>query len=212
MLSYSDYLQEMAYPKSFNMEEFKTIPSFKKRLEYANTHLKKIASGSARTIFQIDDEKVLKLAKNKKGIAQNEVETDLYLQNFDILARVFDFDDDNYTWLEMELAKKTTKGRFKKLLGFTVEDVWNYLFNLRIQYNLKGKTRFDSIKELPDGLDEQPFIQELMDVVMSYDFIVPGDFGRISTYGEVDRNGEPQIVIIDFGLTNGVYDNFYSRV
>ncbi len=208
-----ELLQEMAYPSSFNMEHFKSLTSFKKRLEYANTHLpRKIASGSARTIFQIDDEKVLKVAKNNKGYHQNEVEEDFYLQGFGIIAKVYDFDQENHTYLEMELAKKVTKKRFKQLVGLSLEDVWNYLYNLRIQYNLKGRSRYDTIKELPEDIDENFFIQELMDIVLSYDMVVPGDFGRESTYGEVIRDGKPAIVIVDFGLTNSVYDDFYKRV
>ena len=208
-----ELLQEMAYPKSFNMEEFKSLTSFKKRLEYANTHLpRKLGSGSSRTIFQIDDEKVLKLAHNKKGFAQNEVEEDFYLQGFDIIAKVYDFDQDNHTYLEMELAKKITKKRFKQLVGVSLEDVWNYLYNFRIQYNLKGVSRYDRIKEVPEGIEENPFVQELKDIVLSYDMMVPGDFGRESTYGEVMRDGNPTVVIIDFGLTNSVYDDFYKKV
>lgn len=208
-----ELIQEMAYPKSFNMEEFKSLTSFKKRLEYANTHLpRKIASGSARTVFQIDDEKVLKLAKNNKGFAQNQIEEDFYLQGFDIIAKVFDFDEDNHTYLEMELAKKITKKRFKQLVGVSLEDVWNYLYNLRIQYNLTGVSRYDRIKEVPEDIEENSFIQELKDIVLSYDMVVPGDFGRESTYGEVMRDGQPTVVIIDFGLTNSVYDDFYKRV
>jgi hypothetical protein len=208
-----ELIQEMAYPKTFNMEEFKNIKSFKKRLEYSNTHLpRKLGSGSARTVFQIDDEKVLKLAHNNKGYHQNQIEEDFYLQGFDIIAKVFDFDEDNHTYLEMELAKKITKKRFKQLVGVSLEDVWNYLYNLRIQYNLTGVSRYDRIKEVPEDIEENSFIQELKDIVLSYDMQVPGDFGRESTYGEVMRDGQPTVVIIDFGLTNRVYDDFYKRV
>lgn len=208
------FLQEMAYPSSFNMEEFKSLTTFAARLRYADTHLQKMASGSARTIFQIDNEKVLKLAKNKKGIAQNTIESDFYLQGFDCIAKVYDFDEENNTFLEMELAKKLTPNRFKQLLGFTTQDVWDYLYNLKIQYNLKGRSKYDKVKEIKniEVLEESNFIEELRDVVLSYDMVVPGDFGRISSYGEVLREGTPQVVIIDFGLTNTVYDDFYKRV
>lgn len=212
MLSFKQ-IQEMAYPSSFDMTHFKSIPSFRGRLEYANTHLKKLGSGSARTIFQIDNEKVLKLAKNKKGIAQNEVESDFYLQHYDCVARVYDREENNQ-WIEMELPKKVSSKRFKQLLRFSVDDVWNYLYNLKIKYNLKGKNRYDVMRDIPniEELEESNFIQELQDMVLSFDLMVPGDFGRESTYGEVIRNGEPTIVIIDFGLTNTVYDDFYKRV
>lgn len=212
-MKFQELLQEMAYPKSFNLDELKSLKSFKKRVEYANTHLpRKIASGSARTIFQIDDEKVLKLAHNNKGYHQNEVEEDFYLQGFDIIAKVYDFDQENHTYLEMELAKKVTKKRFKQLVGISLEDVWNYLYNLKIQYNLRGVSKYDRVKEIPEDIEENVFVQELKDIVLSYDMMVPGDFGRESTYGEVIRDGKPAIVIVDFGLTNSVYDDFYKRV
>jgi hypothetical protein len=54
----------------------------------------------------IDNQKVIKIAKNKKGLAQNSVEAEAYIQNYDIVARVFDTDRNDF-WVEMELAKKS---------------------------------------------------------------------------------------------------------
>jgi hypothetical protein len=34
--------------------------------------------------------------------------------------------------------------------------------------------------------------------------------GRLNSYGLVNRNGVDDIVIIDFGLTNDIYDTYYS--
>ena len=65
---------EEAYPESFNMETFKSLRNHAERNRYAAEHLQKIAAGSSRIVYKIDDEKVLKLAKNDKGIAQNETE------------------------------------------------------------------------------------------------------------------------------------------
>jgi mRNA-degrading endonuclease RelE of RelBE toxin-antitoxin system len=61
------------YPTSWSIEEFKKLNSFNARIKYCNQHLTRISSGSSRVVYKIDDEKVLKLAKNKKGLAQNEV-------------------------------------------------------------------------------------------------------------------------------------------
>jgi len=82
------------YPSSFNMEEFKTLRSYSARVRYCETHLQRIAAGTARVVFKIDNEKVLKLAKNQKGLAQNEVEIS-YSQYNDlehVLARTFDYE------------------------------------------------------------------------------------------------------------------------
>lgn len=63
-------IKEMTYPETFNMEEFKSISRFASRIKYCETHLQRISSGSGRIVYKIDDEKVLKLAKNPKGVAQ----------------------------------------------------------------------------------------------------------------------------------------------
>ena len=71
---YMKIIDEMAYPVSFNMAEFKMLTTFVERIRYCQTRLQRISSGSARIVYKIDNEKVLKLAKNRKGIAQNEAE------------------------------------------------------------------------------------------------------------------------------------------
>ena len=122
-------IEEMAYPASFTMEELKKLNSFAQRIRYCNQHLNKINSGSGRIIYQIDDKKVLKLAKNRKGIAQNSVEAEGYIQNYDIVSKVFDTDDDD-TFVEMELARKVTPTIFRNVVGFDFKYIYPYLHNL----------------------------------------------------------------------------------
>ena len=90
-------MNEMAYPDSFNMETFKSLTSYQKRIQYCRQHLQRIAEGSSRIAFKIDDTKVLKLAKNGRGLIQNEGEADLGYNNyyFTCLAEVFEFDEKN---------------------------------------------------------------------------------------------------------------------
>ena len=71
---YMKIIDEMAYPVSFNMDEFKMLKTFAARIKYCQARLQRISSGSSRIVYKIDNEKVLKLAKNRKGIAQNEAE------------------------------------------------------------------------------------------------------------------------------------------
>jgi hypothetical protein len=56
----------------FSLDEMVAQRTFKKRLEYCKNMLGEPADkGSSRIVFDIDDETVLKLAKNRKGIEQN---------------------------------------------------------------------------------------------------------------------------------------------
>ena len=68
---------EEDYPSSFDMERFKSLTSFNARIKYCEEHLQRLGSGSSRIVYKIDDKKVLKLAKNKKGISQNGTEIGL---------------------------------------------------------------------------------------------------------------------------------------
>jgi len=207
MVTFKKYLKEMAYPTNFSFEEFKNIKSYADKLKYANERLQKIASGSARVVYKVDDQKVLKIAKNKKGLAQNSVESEHYLQNYDIIARVFETCNDDF-YVEMELATKVKPTRFKAITGVNIRDLDNYLRYM--ERANKGKKQYFHIDPvMKSELDNNEFVQDIMSLMSDYD-MVAGDYGKLSSYGEVIRNGKPKIVLIDFGLTYAVYNDFYK--
>ena len=203
-----EFLDE-EYPSSFNMDEFKKISSYAGRVKYAELNLpKKIGSGSARTVFQIDGEKVLKIAKNKKGIAQNEQEeslgNDWYLKN--VVAAVYDSAPDG-EWIEMQLAQKISKPTFEKLTGVKIDDLNYYLRNAE-QVNKGQKVLFGMDPQPKEKLDENDFVQSIVDFMMNYD-IPAGDLGRLSSYGLVDGD---KVVVIDYGLNQDVWNSHYATV
>lgn len=203
-----EFLSE-EYPTNFSFEEFDNIKSYNGKLKYANERLEKLGSGSARVVYKVDNEKVLKIAKNKKGIAQNSVEAEGYLQNYDIVARVFDTDKDDF-WVEMEWAKKLSPKRFEQLTGLKIESVTNYLTYKKKYQNYNNKPA-PEIKDFLQKSEENEFIQNLWELIEEYNMIYPGDFTRISSYGEVTRDGKQKVVLVDFGLTSSVYYDYYDR-
>lgn len=195
------------YPEHFDMEYFKTLTSFKKRINYCNDNLKRISSGSSRVVYMIDDEKVLKLAKNRKGLAQNEVEVDYSSEYMleGIVAPVYDSHPDNL-WLEMGLATKLTKSLFNKISGYNWEDYINAI--TKYTYTASGgKQGYDVAmdEELYSNMWEDEFIYEIFQYVGNYD-VNPGDLTRLSTYGVINDD----IVLIDYGLTHDVYNGYYN--
>ncbi len=198
------------YPPSWNIETFKSLKSFSKRVVYCNQNLQRLASGSSRIAYKIDEEKVLKLAKNRKGIAQNSVERDYYVQQSygDFVAKVFDVDG-NDLWLEMELAKKLNPSRFKALIGVDVKLVGDYLMHKDKIDNSQNSWRFNDDEKTINMLNENEWVQQVYSLCREVD-LSPGDFGRISSYGEVIRNGKPTVVIIDMGLSKSVWNDFYG--
>ena len=77
----------------FSLEELHNLTSYAKKKAYCREHLKRLGTGSSRMVFELNDETVLKLAINKKGLAQNDVEWDMR-NELSFTAKVFDIDED----------------------------------------------------------------------------------------------------------------------
>lgn len=208
-------LNEAAMP-GFNARQLSQIPSFAGRLKYCKQMLgPTFGSGSSRVIFEIDDDKVLKLAKNKKGVAQNEfeLETSRYT---DAVVKVFDCDDD-CTWLIEENCVPAKEQDFERIIGLPFETYcdlisWysnTYRYTSSRLYTISPK----EAQELADQLwndDECGFVVQMFDLMGDYQ-LPSGDLTRISSYGMVKRNGTPQMVLIDSGLNDDIYNTYYRR-
>lgn len=210
----SDLLED--YPASFDMEVFKSLKSHAGRNRYAKEHLKKInkGTGSSRAVYKIDEEKVLKLAYNDKGKAQNEVEIE-YGQYGDlsgVLAKIFDYDEQNHLWVEMELAENVKASDFKNLVGYDFTDIKTAIYNYGIDSgNIRGskKDKKEMDSDLVNSMWENEFMQGIFDYIGNYGIPV-GDLMKLSSYGIVKGDNGDQIVIIDYGLTHEVYSGYYS--
>ncbi len=192
------------------LKELNNINSFANRIKYADNNLTRIGGGSGRIVYELNDTKVLKLAKNQKGVAQNNVEFDLG-KNYDfkdIITMVFEFSDD-YTWIISEKAKKVTEKRIKELTG--IPNLWllsQYLVNKELEN--ENKKRIYKIDQSDiDKLSNNDFVIDLTNLMYCFG-IGLGDTNRPSTFGEVMRNGKPKIVMVDYGLNKEVYDTHYS--
>lgn len=197
------------YPQSFDMKFFKTLQSFASRKKYCDEHLKKISQGSSRIVYYIDNEKVLKLAKNKKGLAQNEVEID-YSDDYmltGIVAPVYDYHE-NFLWLEMALAKKVKKSDFKRITGIDFDDFGEVLISADSRYRNRG-SQFKVDQDLVDKVMDDEFTSGVYDYIANFD-IPSGDMRRLNSYGLIKVDGEEQLAIIDYGLTTDVFKNYYS--
>jgi len=190
-------INEEAYPESFNIDDFSQIKSFKGRLDYANNNLKRLGSGSARVVYKVDEEKVLKIAKNNKGIAQNSAEIDYRNSSF-LFPEVFDFH--NYSlWVEMEYAKKMTTKKFIEIIGYEINQI-----HLIFKKELKPKELIEKRNMIRNN-----YLNELVNIVESYKFMWQ-DFTKLSSWGIVLRDGKETPVLVDFGYTTDVYYKYYA--
>jgi len=192
------------------LDEFEEIQSFAKKIEFANQYFQRIGSGSGRIVYDIDGTKVFKLAKNAKGVAQNEAEINIgsYHDTHNIVTKVLE-SNNNGSWIISEKAKKVNESRIKQLTGIpSLNELYYFLRNH--ENNIKGGHNiFGLDTDIEESLNNNEFVTELQDIMSNYS-VSAGDLGRPSTYGEVLRDGQPTIVLTDYGLTGEVYASHYS--
>lgn len=204
-----DALIDEDYPLSWNLEEFKKMGSFKKRMTYCEMHLQKLAAGSGRIVYKIDEKMVLKLAKNAKGIAQNEVEIGLGSHYFShIVAQTIDSDEDGL-WVEMELATKVTPTLFKQYAGVDIDNFYRYIQHTINTRDPRKGHKLNIPDEVSDILNDNELAYDTVDFLMSSD-AASGDLGRLSSWGLVKRSHGPQLVIVDYGINDDVIKQHYT--
>lgn len=208
----SEDMNEQDQNDGFDLKTFDTQRSFSARKRYADSKLQKIGAGSSRIVYLMPDGKVLKLASNVKGLDQNREECGLGQDNYfsTIVANVYDCHGDDQ-WIVSEYAKKVSPNRFRELTGADIKNVGSYLRNFQEENKGRnGRPMFHIDPAVKEQMDENDFVRQLTEMMQSY-ALEAGDLGRLASYGEVSRNGQPDIVVSDYGLTTDVYKTHYDK-
>lgn len=202
-----EYLQEAIKP-TWSSQTFKSLKSFTQRVKYCEEQLgPHIGNGSSRVVFQINDKAVLKLAKNQKGIAQNEEECRTY-GYYDIFPEQYANAED-FTWIVSEYVLPASMRDFQEVFGFN----WAYFkkFICSCIYYRFGKYYGSTLTE-----DEYVNLIENNYTLRDFDDYIGneganGDIMRMINLGLVERNGKPDIVLLDSGLSEEVFTKYYRR-
>lgn len=168
-----------------------------------------ISSGSSRKVYKVSDTKVLKLAKNVKGSAQNNTEADWALPRYGCVSDWYAVSNNDSIWILSELCHKAKQSDFRTRLGISWQDYINYVRYICSERNPRNY-RYYHI-ERPEKFSEWIEEENLLGYIYGYigDFNPPcGDLTRISSYG-INTAGE--IVLVDSGLSESVLSDHYSR-
>ena len=205
-----------AMSDEFSFDTLKSLKTFRDRKKYCDKYLGfNVGSGSSRLVYQLDDEKVLKLAKNEKGVAQNEEEYSFGQDNFvDVTPHIFNEMCDlvNFTFIVSEYVLPAKEKDFMELYGIDFYTFISVINTVGVWY---GRKRHLSAQVLSDDemeylQDENPDVKEFVDYVSNYNPPI-GDMLRLANYGMVMREGSPQIVLLDSGLSDEIYNKYYKK-
>ncbi len=92
------------------------------------------------------------------------------------------------------------------IFGLTAMNNHYFATNPQRSKNMR-KRKIDD--ELVDEMWENEFIYDMLSFLGNYDAPV-GDLMKIDSYGLVKRDGVDAIVLIDYGITNDVWDSYYD--
>lgn len=113
-----EFIQEAPLPGDWEQDQMQVRKgtTFRSRIDYARQMAPRLGSGSSRVAFIIDYQgrpTVLKVAKNRKGLAQNLEEVSIlkdgYLGRLPIVIPLIDFDGESgqdVSWLHTEMAQQ----------------------------------------------------------------------------------------------------------
>lgn len=211
-----------AMQPNFRLDYLASCNSFSKKVNYCKQMLgKPIGNGSSRVVFQIDDETCLKLAKNTKGVAQNVEEIRIGLDNIiRFVPKVFNgSDEENGLWIITQYVLPAKASDFKKVFGATFADIAEFAryTDIRHDYrcnNLNLKHANNIVRGLYDKYNDNETVTSLFssieDLKASYEQFV-GDLTRIENWGMAMKNGKPTMVMLDTGLAEEVFKQYYRK-
>ena len=163
-------------------------------------------------VFQLDDEKCLKLAMNQKGIAQNDAEYDWYCDKLAIFPKLYDCDQD-MSWIVSEYVLPAKEQDFVECLGMTWKDFNRFISTAFYENKPEYRKRIFmpmSSEQYWKLVEENEDLNAFNDYIGNYNVPI-GDFTMIQNYGMALRNGEPTIVMLDHGLNDEILNQYYKH-
>jgi len=183
--------------------------------------LQKIGEGSSRIVYILDNSRVIKLARDERGIEQNTLESAAGVdpQVDQLVARVLDRADD-FSWVVAQKVKPLQTGgsdtaRVEKIIGTS----WN---EVREAMGLKSAGEYESTPKLGQAkqvekgsaaevgtgcLQGEDFIQAVKSFMNRYEGMLLGDLGKLSSWGVNDAGC---LVLLDYGITKKKFDQLYK--
>lgn len=137
----------------FDFDTLDSMPTFDEKISYCEQYLnERIGEGVGRTVFDVTDTMVIKVAQNEKeGITQNKKEwfnIQKLSQKYSIFVKMFGHADD-FSWITCERVIPTEPEDFDHILGIPFSDIYIEFKNDKSRY--KNAVGF---KEYMKGLED----------------------------------------------------------
>lgn len=222
-----------------------SFESFSKRIQAMNDicslypdKILYLGKGSSRSVYDIGNGEVFKMAINGKGLSQNYYEAEPHLDNYDVINKIseksdereyfeyrkfgnrtFAFDDSNKPvnpgniasnrYIIADKAGKINSKEFKELNdGVSFSE---FSKNVGLMGAYFANTRISYPSEAENALSETTVGAKILDLLHYYGNQFPvGDLCRLSSYGTISDGDSKDVVLIDYGLRKDNLEILYS--
>lgn len=199
-------LKPIKNPYEFTLQRLDSFRNFSSKVHYCKQHLHLLGKGSSRMVFLLDENKVLKLAYNEAGLAQNSVENnpEIHEKYGKILNKIYRTSHD-LSWV---IAQRTLVPHPKELqnhIGMTIQEMIDYQeATHKNSFENNPEMLIELYEKYSEENENKPIAREIIDMALYHNFL-GGDFIRYDSWGKVDGDFK----IHDYGLTKEVWDEYY---
>lgn len=187
-------IDKQRYGKRFDLKTFMNLTGRGKMMDYAETFLDEVGTGSSRRVFVLSSRYVLKIAKNAAGLGQNSEEVSISSNPKikELVARVHRADDNN-VWVISDLVRPV-KNEAELIQKLRVRDLNTFKFFMQDVFDAQE-------------IDNPPSKEAaIVAAAMLENDLMPGDLVRVSTWG-ITADG--RLVMLDYGFTPSVNTRYY---
>lgn len=200
-------VMEASIRGAFDLATFKRFEDQFDAYNYARDNLHLLGKGSGRVAYAYSSGKVLKLAMNEKGFAQNEVEVSVSSrpETRGIIARIYEHDP-GMMWVLAELVRPIRDHEeFLRYIKF--HDVGVYETGDTMAYVVDDIVSNEYEGQFANEVDPV-FVQQLHTVVIENGLDV-SDIVSMRSWG---KTSDGRLVLLDYGFSHDVAAKHYQDV
>lgn len=205
---------EAAYEDAIKSDccEYEDTAKFDKLFDLLFSKFYKIGSGSSRRVFALDKNTVIKMAKDRRGIAQNLAEVKVFEKSPERVAKIHWYHPKGY-YLIVERCTSLDRFLESKDVNFDADDFSEYVdIDIRENYTANKVQRIvkDFVRETKDEAKYKPVVFKMLakQIKELATFIWKNKIRDI--YDDqlgVTKTGK--IILLDYGMDQEVWEKYY---
>jgi hypothetical protein len=208
------YQIECAYEDCIksNDFDFEDTPKFDKVFDILYSRYYKIGSGSSRRVWALDKNTVIKMAKDRRGMAQNLVELRVFETSPDRVAKIKWYHPKGY-YLIVERCSSLDRFLEDKDVNIDAENFSDYVdINVHEKYTAKKVQNIvkDFVRETKDEAKYKPAIFKKLakEIKELATFIWKNKIHDIYD-DQLGVNKAGKIILLDYGMDQEVWEKYY---